>query len=140
MASRGASARRRGHDFERACARFLTGQLGTRVVTSRSVSGGTQAGGDLVSYDPELCLHVHGWTLECKAWAASQVPSWLRQAKDASDGSGLYAVIQKRPRKRIGEARVWMPWDVYQRWTRGTARGEDQFASMSLGDFARLIS
>jgi hypothetical protein len=139
MVSPGAAARRRGHDFERDCARYLTGQLGIRVVTSRSLSGGTQAGGDLASYDPDLCLHVHGWTLECKAWTASAVPTWIRQARAAADGSGLYAVIQKRPRKPVRESRVWMPWDVLERWTRRTVRSEAEYASIPLSEYADLL-
>lgn len=139
MASRGAAAQNRGKRFERDCANYMTERLGIKIASARSVSGGTQAGKDLVSFDPDLCMHVYGWSLECKAWTSSCVPTWIRQAKKDSDGSGLYAVIQKRDGKPIGAARVWMPWDVYERWTRETARTDGVYASMSLEEFCELL-
>lgn len=139
MVSRGAPARNKGKLFERQVANYLTGELGIKVRRAAGVSGGLQSGSDLVSFDPDLCMHVFGWTLECKAWTSSAVPTWLRQAKKDSDGSGLYAVIQNRDGKPVSESRVWMPWDVFERWTHIAIRADAEYASMPLEKFAGLL-
>lgn len=131
--------------FERDVANYLTSRLPVRVVSSRSVSGGRQdEAGDLFSYDQDdLCRHVFGWTLELKHVAGSAVPTWIRQARQSSDGSGLYAVVHKQRRKPVSEATVWLPRMVLDRWLHASHLDaepvDEPLESLSLAAFATVI-
>jgi hypothetical protein len=115
----GAAGRRKGHDWERSLARYLSDRLDMTVVTARSLGGGVQVAADLASVvDREALLHVHGWTIEAKARGNRSVPAWLRQAHAAAvnDGVPLYVAIHQRAGGAHEEADVWMPrvqwWSV----------------------------
>jgi hypothetical protein len=114
--------RRHGHEFERAVARYLSDATGLEVVTSRSVSGGFQAGSDLVTItnrgrDGQVDWEptVHGWGIETKACQSHSPTPWLRQAKKDAPGN-LYCVVAKRPRMATEDALVYMPAGAFVWW------------------------
>lgn len=97
--------------WERDCANYLTDQLGVEVVTSRSQSGGTQAGSDFMTKtDDGPVPHVLGWSLEAKASRNGHSPTpWCRQAAEQAEGRP-WVVLAKVPHKPVGDgdAYAWV--------------------------------
>lgn len=114
----GATSRRRGHQFERDIATELAVLLDLDVRTSRSVTGGTQHGADLVTVEDDGTVFpaVEGWSIECKASTNSHRPTaWMRQAKQQAD-TDLYAVIAKNPGRPTAEATVYLTEKALRWW------------------------
>ena len=99
----GASSRRKGHDYERALARWLREQ-GVRAETSRAQMGGLQIGTDLIT-DLPVCV-------EAKAHARHDLAGWLTQAIADAHGDKA-AVFVKRPNRPISESYVVMRADQF---------------------------
>lgn len=97
--------------WERNCANYLTGELGVEVVTSRSQSGGTQAGSDLMTVTGDgPQAHVLGWSVEVKASKDGHSPTpWCCQAAEQAGGRP-WVVLAKVPHKPVadGDAYVWV--------------------------------
>jgi len=114
----GAGSRRRGHRFERDVANLLADTLDLDVVTARSVSGGTQAGADLVTVEPDgtVVPTVEGWSVECKSSTNAHQPTpWMRQAKRQAD-SDLYVVIADNPRRPLLDSTVYLTSKALRWW------------------------
>lgn len=76
----GATSRRRGHNAERAVAKYLRDQ-GVEAMTSRATAG-FQKGFDIVIAQP--------FAIEVKDWANQSLPAWLDQVeKDAGHRFGV---------------------------------------------------
>jgi len=114
----GSTNRRRGHQFERDVARELATVMDLDVRTSRSVTGGTQHGADLVTVEPDgrVVPTVEGWSVEVKASTDGHEPTlWMRQAKTQAD-SDLYAVVAKIPNKPLADATVYLTPKALRWW------------------------
>jgi hypothetical protein len=105
----GSTSRRRGHNAERAVARYLTDN-GIEAKTSRA-NAGFQKGTDIAF--AKAC----SFAIEVKDWAKTALPEWLRQARN---DAGL----------RIGV--VWHK-------QRGKADPGEWFVTMSGHDFVRVM-
>lgn len=99
----GATSRRRGHTYERDLATWLR-QRGWEAVTARSLSGGTQAGSDLITNLP-VCV-------EAKNHSALNLAGWVDQAVRDADGD-LASVWVKRRGRPLGESYVVMSADQF---------------------------
>lgn len=84
----GSTSRRRGHNAERAVARFLTDH-GFTARTSRATSG-FQKGTD-ITFEEESAFAI-----EVKDWAKTALPEWLRQAR--ADANGRVGVVWHKQR------------------------------------------
>ena len=131
--------RNAGHQWERTCARELTALLGIEVVTARAVSGGTQAGPDLM----EMTVHgpiptVHGWSLEVKCEVRERPTAWLRQAKRQADGP-LYAVLSKNARQPFMAASVLTTSRALMLWITGVDNGVSEPVWFSMRAFVGLL-
>ena len=137
-----ASNRRRGHTWERDVANYLDSRIeDVEVQTTRNLFGPYYKGADLGSVDGgDRCEHVLGWTLECKYRQESSRGAWIRQAKAASDGSGLFAVVVKTPRRPTGEGMVWAPRNVWRRWFDLEPGESEEVEGMTLSAFATVLS
>jgi hypothetical protein len=138
--------RRAGAEWERAVARYLSEATGLEVVTARSVSGGYQAGSDLVSivnrdgggqvdWEPT----VHGWSVEAKACATHQPTPWLRQARKDAPGR-LYAVVAKRPRMAVEDALVYLPAGAFVWWRQAVSVDVEGPVVVDLRGFGLMLS
>ena len=141
----GAGSRRRGHRFERDVANLLAETLDLDVVTARSVSGGTQAGADLVTVEPggTVVPTVEGWSVECKSTQnAHQPTAWMRQAKRQAD-SDLYVVIADNPRRPFADSTCYLTSKAL-RWWLGDGLAvfepDDRTVWVSFGAWLDLLS
>ena len=100
MTARGASARRKGHTFERELAR----DLGTS--TTRNTRPGThEDAGDLV---------LAGWYVEAKACEAWRVEEWWKKATaNAVDGQRV-AVLMKRDQHNFAQSLVVVSYATWK--------------------------
>lgn len=98
-----------GKSKEREIARWLSAHphwpFG-KVVTARSVSGGTARGEDLLRPDGRR-LPI---SIEIKHVASYRPGEWLEQARDQAEGRH-YVVIWAAPHSRLERARVLIPDD-----------------------------
>lgn len=95
----GATARRRGHTWERHLAGWLRDQ-GVHAVTSRQLADGYQAGADLVTDLPVA--------LEAKNHARLDLAGWVDQARHQADGLPAAVIVKRRGKADPGEAYVVM--------------------------------
>lgn len=105
----GSTSRRRGHNAERAVARYLT-DSGVNAKTTRATSG-FQSGTD-IAFEDET-----GFAVEVKDWARTALPEWLKQARN--DANGRVAVVWHKQR--------------------GKADPADWFVTMTGSDFVRIM-
>ena len=100
----GATSRRRGHQFERDLAVWLRSK-GVRAQTARELSGGMQAGSDLITDLPVTC--------ELKNHAKWDVSAWLAQARRDAAGDPAALFIKRRGTADPGESYVIMQADEF---------------------------
>jgi len=105
----GSTSRRRGHNAERAVARYLS-ENGINAKTTRAASG-YQSGTD-IAFDVET-----GFAIEVKDWARTALPEWLKQAHDDAHG------------------RVGVVWHKQ----RGKADPGEWFVTLTGHDFVRIM-
>lgn len=114
--TRGASARRAGHEFEREVARYLG------VPTTRSQRPGIRDdAGDLV---------VSDWLLELKnrpAPSRAQITEWLTTAIVKAHAADLTdaALVVKARNRPLGESTVWLTTATFARLVLGTTNLTD---------------
>jgi hypothetical protein len=137
--------RRAGAQWERDVARYLTDVTGLEIVTARSVSGGYQAGSDLVtltSHGPGGQVDweptVHGWSIEAKAEQSHRPTPWLRQARKDADGK-LYCVVAKRSRMAVEDALVYMPAGAFVWWRQAVSVDVDGPVVVDLRGFGLML-
>jgi hypothetical protein len=110
-----ASARQAGARFERVIADALAHHIDDRI--DRRVKTGNKDRGDIGG------VRIHGQrvVIECKDVATTALPAWTREAQlEAGNDDALVGVV------------------IHKR--RGTSDPLDQFVTMTVADFAALIS
>lgn len=105
----GRQNRDKGKRWEQQLARWFTAHGFGDIRSGRAVTGGTQAGADLVTVTDDGPLwDVNGWSLEAKDKEQSAISGWLNQAADDANGRP-HAVIHKNRRHPTDQAHVYLP-------------------------------
>jgi len=138
---RGRSNRRRGHDTERAVARYL------RAVgfphAERAEKNGWRTR-DHVSRDPGDILGVPGIVWSVKNDARNEIPKWLNEAETVrhTHSADLAILVVRRPRKAdVSRWWAWVSLPGLARLLLGASEAHDftGHVCMELGDLVPML-
>jgi len=137
---RGRSNRRRGHDAERAVAKYL------RAVgfpgAERAVRTGYRAGNRTVP-DPGDITGIPGVVFSVKNDQSNQIVKWLHEidiTRDAHGAELAVLVVRRKGKGDVSRWWAWVPLPMLARAVTGTVvPGLTGFACLELGDLVPML-